>query len=112
MEFYADASCLLAALYTVLDIITSFFNNFYAYHSLAKRLFFFKELEDKNFHIFEKNKQIKELISIISKKKDENLIQKVDVSKNINNNLILKELMELIYITKIIKMALNNQVVV
>ena len=69
MEFYADASSLLAALYTVLDIITSFFNNFYAYHSLAKRLFFFKELEDKNFHIFEKNKQIKELISIISKKK-------------------------------------------
>ena len=90
MEFYADASSLLAALYTVLDIITSFFNNFYAYHSLAKRLFFFKELEDKNFHIFEKNKQIKELISIISKKKDENLIQKVDVSKNINNNFNFK----------------------
>ena len=90
MEFYADASSLLAALYTVLDIITSFFNNFYAYHSLAKGLFFFKELEDKNFHIFEKNKQIKELISIISKKKDENLIQKVDVSKNINNNFNFK----------------------
>ena len=33
-----------------------------------------------------KNKQIKELISLTSNKKDENLIQKVDAAKNTNNN--------------------------
>ena len=66
MEFYADASSLLAAIYAILNIIFGFINNFYAYHSLAKRLFFFKELEDYNFHIFDKNKQIKELLSKMS----------------------------------------------
>ena len=82
MEFYADASSLLAALYTVLDIIFGFFTGFYAHHSLSKRLFFFRELEDNNFHIFEKNKHIKELISKISEKNNENEMRNVNVINN------------------------------
>ena len=66
MEFYADASSLLIAIYEVLFIVFGFFDNFYAYHSLSKRIFFFKELEDNNFNIFKKNNQIKKLISTTS----------------------------------------------
>ena len=66
MEFYADASSLLIALYEILSIIFGFINLFYAHNSLARRIFFFKGLEDKNFNIFGKNKKIKELINIIS----------------------------------------------
>ena len=86
MEFYADASSLLIALYDVLYIIFGFINNFYAHHSLAKRLFFFKELEDHNFHIFEKNKEIKELISKISENNIDNDDKYPNELNNTNSN--------------------------
>ena len=47
-----------------------------------KDYFFFRELEDNNFHIFEKNKNIKELISKISEKNNENEMRNVNVINN------------------------------
>ena len=82
MEFYADSSSILIALYEILFIIFGFFDNFYAYHSLARRIFFFKELEDSNFDIFEKKLQIKDLISSTLSFPE----KKEEVKNNVNNN--------------------------
>ena len=63
-EFYADASSLLIALFQVLYFSFLFINRFYANHSLAKKIFFFKEMENKNFNINRKAEQIKNLINL------------------------------------------------
>ena len=66
MEFYADSSSLLIAIYEILYFLFSFLDEFYAYHSLGKYLFFFKELEDENnFNILQKRKEIMRFISSI-----------------------------------------------
>ena len=75
MEFYADASSLLIAIFEILVIIFNYVDTFYAHHSLAKSTFFFKDLEDKeNFNIMKKTDLIQELISIteLQKKNSEN----------------------------------------
>ena len=64
MEFYADASSLLIALYEVLCIIFNFINGFYADHTFTKKLFFFKDVENNHFNFNQKHKQIRELINI------------------------------------------------
>ena len=86
MEFYADASSMLIALYEILFIIFGFIDNFYSYHSLAKRIFFFKELEDNNFHIFEKNNKIKELISTTSSFSEKKEEVKINNDNNLDND--------------------------
>ena len=63
MEFYADSSSLLLALLDVLFIVIGFINEFYADLSLSKKLFLFKDVED-NHLIFNKRKQIKQLIDL------------------------------------------------
>jgi len=65
MEFYADSSSLMIALFEVLYIIFCFFNRFYADHSLSKQIFFFKEVENKHFDINRKSNQIKNLIRLL-----------------------------------------------
>ena len=63
MEFYADASSLLIAIYAILDIIFNYVNTFYAHHSLSKSIFFFKDLEEENsFNIFKKREKIQDLL--------------------------------------------------
>ena len=63
MEFYADASSLLIAIYGILEIIFNYINNFYANHSLSKLIFFFKDLEEENsFNLFKKKQKIQELL--------------------------------------------------
>ena len=65
MEFYADASSLLVALYEILVIIFNYFDNFYANHALAKTIFFFKDLEEENsFNVNKKMKKIEELLNM------------------------------------------------
>ena len=64
MEFYADSSSLLIALFELLCIIFNFINSFYADYSLTKKVFFFKELENSHLNINKRHKQIKELINI------------------------------------------------
>jgi hypothetical protein len=64
MEFYADSSSLLVALFEILSFIFNFINGFYAEHSLSKELFFFKEVKYNHLDIYKRNKQVKELINI------------------------------------------------
>jgi len=62
MEFYADASCLLVGFYEILIIIINFINNFYAELSLSKKIFFFKELNQKNLNLNKYSDRINELV--------------------------------------------------
>ena len=64
MEFYADASSLLVALFYALTIIFDFINSFYAEHALNKALFFFKDIEG-NIDFSKKSQKINELITLI-----------------------------------------------
>ena len=88
MEFYADASSILIALYEVLHLFFNFIDYFYAYHSLAQHIFFFKGIEgNKNYNIFKKSKQIHELISLIESNENRNINYPEDnlkISRNKN----------------------------
>ena len=64
MEFYADISSIMVTIYRMLIIIFNFVNTFYAMHSVAKRIFFFKEIEKKHFNIFKRGKEINELVDL------------------------------------------------
>ena len=64
MEFYADASSLMIALFEVLYIILKFINTFYAEHSIASNVFLFKEVKNKHFDPFQKQNEIKKLLSL------------------------------------------------
>ena len=64
MEFYADSSSLLIALFELIYFIFSFINRFYADHSLSKKIFFFKEVESKHFNMNRNINQIKKLINL------------------------------------------------
>ena len=87
MEFYADASSLLIAIFEILVIIFNFVDTFYAHHALAKSMFFFKDLEDKeNFNIMKKMDIIQEIISITEPKRKTSEISHVE--NNSNKNLI------------------------
>ena len=70
MEFYADTSSLLKALFEILYIIFQFINTFYAEHSLAKNVFLFKEFENKHFDPRKKYAEIKKLLSLAELFKD------------------------------------------
>ena len=88
MEFYADASSLLIAIFEILVIIFNFVDTFYAHHALAKSMFFFKDLEDKeNFNILKKMDIIQEIISITEPKRKTSEISHVE---NISNNNLIK----------------------
>ena len=93
MEFYADASSILIAIYEIIVIIFHFINNFNAYHSLSKQLFFFKEINQEksnNFDIFQKRKQIKEIISLIEKEEKNIDFVKSEISNKAQNDIIIK----------------------
>ena len=88
-EFYADASSLLIALFQILYFSFLFINRFYANHSLAKKIFFFKEMENKNFNINRKAEQIKNLINLTKSYIDQpKPFNYSDNNNNKNNNQI------------------------
>ena len=65
MEFYADASSLLVAIYEILVIIFNYIDTFYAHHSLAQIIFFFKELENEDsFNVNKKKSKIQEILYV------------------------------------------------
>ena len=63
-EFYADASSLLIAVYDFLNIIISIISNFYAEEAVIKKLFIFKEMDDKFYHFSKKIDKIQELVTL------------------------------------------------
>ena len=71
LEFFADSSSLLVFIYDIIVIIFSYIDFFYARHSLAKEIFFFKELEDKdNFNLSKQRNILLELISLTDLQKN------------------------------------------
>ena len=46
-EFYADASSLLIALYDFISVTLSIISNFYAEQAVIRKLFLFKEMDNK-----------------------------------------------------------------
>ena len=98
MEFFADASSILVALYDILFFVFNFIDYFYAYHSLSQQIFFFKDIkEENNYDIFQKKKEIQEIIaSIESKEKniDSEILKednKLLISNFNNKNIRTKE---------------------
>ena len=70
MEFYADASSLLLAIYEILVVIFNYVDTFYGYNTISKKIFFFKDLENSDsFNINKKINVINELITITDLKK-------------------------------------------
>ena len=88
MEFYADASSLLVAIYEILVIIFNYIDTFYANHSLAKLIFFFKDLDEENsFNINKKHKKILELLYLTEGSPSKhNSIEFDSKGSKINNN--------------------------
>ena len=85
MEFYADASSLLIALYEILLIIFNYINNFWAEQTLSKKLFFFKDLEESGLCSKKISDQIYELLDITSnqdKISQKNSLKQSDFNEN------------------------------
>ena len=91
MEFYADASSLLVALFYGLTIIFDFINSFYAEHALNKRLFFFKDIEG-SFDLSNKTKKIKNLITLIKPIVDPSSKAPLSIEQNHKYNILLSPL--------------------
>ena len=88
-EFYADASSLLIAVYDFCILIISALNNFYAEQSIIKKIFLFKDIDNKNFNISKQTDRIKKLfpekISIKSFKTENFEIDINDIQFNTNS---------------------------
>ena len=88
MEFYSDLSAIMITLYRLMIIFFNFVNTFYAMHSVAKRIFFFKNIENKKFNIFKQSRYIQELIYLTENHTHDNL-EEVSFEtefKNANSN--------------------------
>ena len=83
MEFYADASSLLIALYEVLIIIFNYINQFWAEQTLSKRIFFFKDLEESGLNLKKRASQIQELLDITGAVPSPNKISQKNSSKEL-----------------------------
>ncbi len=94
LEFWADATSLLMAIYEVVSFILSYINTFYSNHSLAQNIFFFKNLENENhFNINKKKDEIQKLIYLMNSNSDiENLTMDIisNNSKDISSSSSIK----------------------
>ena len=86
IEYFADASSLLIAIYRILVIIFENINNFYADISIKKKIFIFKDFEFSHLNKSNQLNQIKELIYITDETKDKNKNFSKIVSKNMKEN--------------------------
>ena len=70
LEYFADSYSILMGFFKAIFFIITFFNDFYAKHSISKKLFLFKEVKSHNFDFSLKNKQIRNLIVLTDPFKD------------------------------------------
>ena len=63
-EFYADASSLLIAVYDFLILIISALNNFYAEQSMVKKIFIFKDMDNKYYNFSKISEKLKKLLPV------------------------------------------------
>ena len=79
LEFWADATSLLMAIYEVVSFILSYIDYFYSYHSLSQNIFFFKNLENENFfNINKKKNEIQKLILLMNLNSPQNFNQEME----------------------------------
>ena len=111
MEFYADASSLLIALFELLFVILTFINNFYAKYSISKKIFLFKEVESHHFDFSLNHHKIKKLIALTDPYKDilpntttPNANKNVNLAKEENIKALEKEEI------KIVNININDEV--
>ena len=64
IEFFADISSIFIFIYCILKIIVNYIDNFFAYFSLSKRIFIFKDINNKNLDLKKKVLKINQLISL------------------------------------------------
>ena len=86
MEFYADASSLLIALYEVLNIIFNYINNFWSEQELSKRIFLFKDLEESRLKVKKRTTQIQKLIEITGAFGSQGKTSQNNISKELKIN--------------------------
>ena len=90
MEFYADASSLLVAIYEILIIIFNYIDQFWAEQALSKKIFLFKDLEESGLNLKKRAAQIQELLDITgaavnpSKTSQKNSSKEILLNKNDN----------------------------
>ena len=76
-------------MYELLIIVLSFISNFNAEYSIIKKLFIFKGIDNKHFHLSQKSVQIKELLSYqrnTNNNKKLEINNDKDLGKNILSN--------------------------
>ena len=94
-EFIGYLSSILMAIYTLLDFIFGIYNRFNLYHSLTKKIFFFKDVKDEHLNYFPNDHKI---INLINKMKglnnnnDNNISFYENIIKtNIKNSMLLNQ---------------------
>ena len=97
LEFIGYLSSVLIAIYTLLDFIFGLYNKFNLYHSLTKKIFFFKDVKDEHLNYFPNDHKI---MNLINKMKDMNNINNNDnnisfyeniIKTNIKNSMLLNQ---------------------
>ena len=97
LEFIGYLSSVLIAIYTLLDFIFGIYNRFNLYHSLTKKIFFFKDVKDEHLNYFPNDHKI---MNLINKMKDMNNINNNDnnisfyeniINTNIKNSMLLNQ---------------------
>ena len=86
MEFYADLSSLMISLYRLMVIFFNYVNTFYAMHSVSKRIFFFRDIENKKHFNFNKSKNLYELIYLTDTYSQGNHEDNEEILDNINKD--------------------------
>ena len=64
IEFFADISSIFICIYIILKVIVNYIDNFFAYFSISKKIFIFKDINNKNLDLKKKVLKINQLITL------------------------------------------------
>ena len=97
IEFFADISSIFICIYLLLKIMVNYINNFFAYFSLSKKIFIFKDINNKDLDLKKKVLKINQLITLTNQynsyikpetAKDEKLdLDEIEIFKIKNDNI-------------------------
>ena len=93
-EFYAGFSSLFGVIFTALNVLFTYINEFYAEHSIITNVFYFKNIENNKFDVFKNNERIKKIISLTSALDEKSLKEYSETTENINKNPIASKPIE------------------
>ena len=97
IEFIADISSIFICIYLLLKIMVNYIDNFFAYFSLSKKIFIFKDINNKDLDLKKKVLKINQLITLTNQynsyikpetAKDEKLdLDEIEIFKIKNDNI-------------------------